>query len=94
MPSIWLATFCALARRLADDRRLQGRAATACANLLEQSVHDAVLTTTPRTDATGLSLYVPAAPLPIERAQRQYDSLLLGERAPGWREALTALSAP
>ncbi len=101
-PLVDLKDVRALTERLAGDARLQGTAVVSAARALDQAVASMVVASTatdvsadgvamPRPDAHGLSVYVPAAPLRIPIAVRQYDELALSAQAPRWHEAVKQL---
>lgn len=93
-PLVDLKDVRAFARGLATDTRLAGSPAAAAADTLDAAVEQAVVSITPSSDEVGghgLSAYLPAAPLPFDWVQRQYDDLALSRRAPQWHAAVAAL---
>jgi hypothetical protein len=81
-----------LLRRLGDDPR--GAAVAGAGARLDRAASEAVVDAhgEGRSDAHGVSVYLPTVPLRIEKARKQYDTLL--QQAPRWHEAVLRLSAP
>lgn len=86
------------ARRL--DQALPGTCVADAARAVDEAAGRVVVASSAqesgggrRSDAHGISLYLPTAPLRIDIAQAQYDHLALA-RATRWHEAVACLSLP